>query len=132
MTVTDEMYTKSLCVKGLLADKLKLLDSRVSFTFDAGTSRAFDPYLTVTGHWIDTNWNLHKQVLAFQEIVGGHSGDNTSALLIDILGEYGLVDPGKLGWGTADGSTMCDGAIHVLAKSVDPTGKQWVAKERHA
>jgi len=86
----------------LLAEKVKLLDSGISFTFDTGTSRAFDPYLTVTGHWIGTNWILHKQVLAFWEIAGDHSGDNTSALLIDILSEYGLVDPEKLGWGTAD------------------------------
>jgi hypothetical protein len=52
-TITDEIYSKSLHVKGLLSKKFKVLDSRVSFTFDAGTSRAFDPYLTVTGHWIN-------------------------------------------------------------------------------
>lgn len=131
-TITDEIYTKSIRVRGLLAEKFKILDTRVSFTFDAGTSRAFDPYLTVTGHWIDADWNLQEQVLAFREIVGNHSGANTGALLIEILGEYGLVDPDRLGWGTADGSTVCDKAIAVLAKSVDPTGKLWVAKERRA
>jgi hypothetical protein len=123
---------KSVRVRGLLTEKFKTLDSRVSFTFDAGTSRASDPYLTVTGHWIDANWNIHEQVLAFQEIVGNHSGENTGALLIEILGRYGLVDPNKLGWGTADGSTVCDKAIAVLAKRVDPTRQQWVAKERRA
>jgi hypothetical protein len=131
-TVTDEIYTKSIRVKGLLAEKFKILDGRVSFTFDAGTSRAFDPYLTVTGHWIDANWNLQEQVLAFREIVGDHSGANTGALLVNILGEYGLVNPDKLGWGTADGSTVCDKAIAVLAKHVDPTRNRWVAKERRA
>ena len=105
-TVTDEIYTKSVCVKGLLAEKFRILDSRVSFTFDAGTSKAFDAYLTVTAHWIDDNWDLHDQVLAFREIVGDHSGQNTGALLIAILGEYGLVNPDRLGWGTADGSTV--------------------------
>ena len=131
-TVTDEIFTKSICIKGLLAAKFNLLDSRISFTFDAGTSRAFDPYLTVTGHWIDADWNLHEQVLAFCKIVGNHSGDNTGTLLTDILKEYGLVDHGKLGWATADGSTVCDKAIRVLAKSVDPTCERWVAKERRA
>jgi hypothetical protein len=48
-TVTDEIYAKSLHVKGLLTEKFRVLDSLVSFTFDAGTSRALDPYLTVTG-----------------------------------------------------------------------------------
>ena len=37
-TVTDEIYAKSIRVKGLLAEKFKILDSRVSFTFDTGTS----------------------------------------------------------------------------------------------
>jgi len=54
-TVTDEIFTKSICIKGLLAAKFNLLDSRISFPFDAGTSQAFDPYLTVTGHWINAN-----------------------------------------------------------------------------
>jgi hypothetical protein len=122
-TITNEIYTKSICVKGMLAEKFKVLDSRVSFTFDAGTSQAFDPYLTVTGHWIDVNWNLQEQVLTFREIVSNHSGENTSTLLVDILGEYRLVGPNKLGYGTADGSTVCDKAIAILAKHVDPTCK---------
>ena len=84
------------------------------------------------GHWIDANWNLQEQVLAFWEIVGDHSGENTSALLIEILGEYGLVNPNTLGWGTANGSTICDKAIAILAEHIDPTRKQWVPKERHA
>jgi hypothetical protein len=69
------------------------------------------------------NWNLQEQVLTFWEIVGNHSGENTGTLLIDILGEYGLVDPNKLGYGTANGSTVYDKAIAVLAKCIDPTCK---------
>ena len=128
-TVTDEIYSKSIRVKGLLTEKFKTIDSKISFTFDAGTSRASDPYLTVIGHWIDANWSLHEQVLAFQLIVGNHSGENTGALLIKILGEFGLVDRDKLGWGTADGSTVCDKAIAILAKRINPTCQHWVAKE---
>jgi hypothetical protein len=92
-TVTDEIFSKSIRIKGLLSEQFKALASRVSFTFDAGTSRAYDPYLTVTGHWIDDKWDLHEQVLAFREIVGDHSGVNTGALLTNILQDYGLVDP---------------------------------------
>ena len=51
--------------------------------------------------------------------------------MITIHSEYGLTTPDKLGWSTADGSTVCDKAIRVLAEVVDPTHKQWVAKERH-
>ena len=131
-TVTDEIYAKSVRVKGLLSEKFKTNDSRVSFTFDAGTSRAFDPYLTVTAHWIDASWNICEQALAFWEIVGDHSGQNTGALLITILSEYGLANPDKLGWGTADGSTVCDKAIAVLAKHVNPARDKWIEKDRRA
>jgi hypothetical protein len=37
-TVADEIFTKSLHVKGLITKKFKVLNSLVSFTFDAGTS----------------------------------------------------------------------------------------------
>jgi hypothetical protein len=100
--------------------------------FDTSTSCAFDPSLTVTGHWINDDWHLHEQVLAFWEIIGDHSGGNTGVLLVEILEDYGLVNPDKLGWGTADGSTVCDKAIAVLARKVDPTLEKWIPKERRA
>lgn len=129
-TITDEIYSKSLRVKGLMQEKFKTLESAVSFTFDAGTSRAFDPYLTVTAHWIDAEWKLRDQVLAFREIIGDHSGQNTGAILIGVLSEYGLATPDKLGWGTADNSTVCDKALRVLGNHVDPSKKRWIPKER--
>ena len=67
--VTNEIYTKSVCVKGLLAEKFRVLDSRVSFTFDTGTLKAFDAYLMVTAHWIDDNWDLHDQSLHFGRLL---------------------------------------------------------------
>lgn len=50
MTITNEIFTKSLCVKGILSEKFKLLDSKVSFTFDTSTFQTYNPYLMVTGH----------------------------------------------------------------------------------
>ena len=56
----------------------------------------FDPYLTSTADWIDAEWNLHEQILAFLEISGPHTGLNTGAILVKVLGEYGLANPKKV------------------------------------
>ena len=95
-TVADEIYAKALRVKGLLREKFRNLDSAISFTFDAGTSQASDPYLTVTGHWIDKTWTLHEQILAFSLIEGSHTGANTGQLLIDTFEDYGILSPSKV------------------------------------
>ena len=95
-TVADKIYAKSLRVKGLLREQFKNLDSAVSFTFDAGTSKVSDPYLTVTGHWIDKEWKLHEQVLAFTEIHGSHTGANTGQLLVETFKDYGILSVDKV------------------------------------
>ena len=41
------------------------------------------------------------------------------------------MDAIRLGWGTADGSTVCDKAIAILAKTVNPTEHLWGVKEQH-
>jgi hypothetical protein len=94
--VTDEIYAKSLKVKGLLYEQFKNCESAISFTFDAGTSRAYDPYLTVTAHWIDNSWNLRDQIIAFNEIEGEHTGENTGAILVKVFHEYGILDRDKV------------------------------------
>ena len=56
--------------------KLQLVPSKISFTFDAWTSEPGDPYLSVTGHYIDApadapkDWELKTEQLAFKCIEG--------------------------------------------------------------
>lgn len=95
-SITEEIVAKSMKVQGLLREQLKHNDSLISFTFDAGTSRASDPYLTVTAHWIDSDWILHENILAFTEIVGSHTGENTGRILIETFEEYGILSTEKV------------------------------------
>ncbi len=94
--LTEEMHAKALKAMGLLCNKLKNLKSRVSFTFDAGTFRASDPFLTVTGHWIDDLFTLHEQILSFGMIKGSHTGANTGDLLAKVFCKYGILDADKV------------------------------------
>lgn len=95
-TVTSEIHTKALKVKALIRQKFQLTEGRISFTFDAGTSRAYDPYLTVTAHWIDNDWQLQSQIIAFTEIHGEHTGANTGQILVGIFRDYNILDEQKV------------------------------------
>ena len=84
-TIADEIYAKSLKVRGLLHEQFRNNDSRISFTFDASTSCASDPYVAVTAHWIDSEWKMHEQIIGFPEIEGSHTGANIRSILGDTL-----------------------------------------------
>ena len=70
----------------------------MSITFDAWTSKAYDPYLTITVHYIDSladqpdEWQLKSKVLAFQELPGRHNGENLATTLNEIINRYDIQD----------------------------------------
>lgn len=145
--VADEIHAKALKVKQLLSETFKGIDSRISSTFDSSTSQSSDPYLTMTAHWINSDFKLFEQVIAFREIIGNHSGENTGQLLVELLNDYNICSSTKvctcrmyhkamdskllqLGWLVADNATTCDAAVRHVAHHVDPSQKVWKAKER--
>ena len=72
------------------------IPGKVSFTFDTWTSKACDPYLSVTGHYISTpkaspqEWELKSEQLGFTHIKGNHSRANLGSILVWIIDRYGL------------------------------------------
>ena len=77
-------------------EKLKNLPCKISFTFDAWTSDPGDPYLSITGHYINSPpdnadiWELKTEQLAFKEIHGRHSGKNIAQILTRTVDRYEL------------------------------------------
>ena len=75
---------------------LQAVPSLFSCTFDAWTSKAFDPYLSVTVHYIyappkyPTEWELNAEILGFTEIHGSHSGANLGSTFLGVLDRYGI------------------------------------------
>lgn len=70
----------------------------MSFTFDAWTSEPGDPYLSITGHYIDApedkpqNWELKAEQLAFTPVEGNHSGANMANILFRTVERYSVED----------------------------------------
>lgn len=62
------------------------------------TSLTGDPFLSVTGHYIDSPkenphmWELETEQLAFAPIEGNHSGQNIGRILLEAIDAYGLAD----------------------------------------
>ena len=45
----------------------------------------------VTCHWIDTSWNIQKQLIVFRDFDEQHTTYNIYLLISNILQDYGLV-----------------------------------------
>lgn len=69
---------------------------KISFTIDSWTSDPGDPYLSITGHYIDVSpenplvWKLSEEQLAFEPIEGDHSGANMAKIVVQTIDRYGL------------------------------------------
>lgn len=65
---------------------------KLSFTTDIWTSPSSVPFICVTVHYIDAEWNLKHFVLAFRHIPGKHTGVRISTVFCDILKEYDVLE----------------------------------------
>lgn len=121
-------------------------------TFDSWTSLLGDPFLSITGHYIQSaadnpqRWELRSEQLAFTPIEGNHSGQNISKILLKtvdrfelgekvcviiILNTFSLSDVYiiQLGWFTADNATNNDTALQHLSNALELAGVSWDAKQ---
>ncbi|KAF7366232.1 HAT family dimerization domain-containing protein [Mycena venus] len=130
----EEILKQTEDAEERLRSKLEDIPGQVSFTFDTWTSKTGDPFLGVTGHYIDAavnspeDWSLKSEQLAYTPIEGNHSGDNLSRTLVRTVDRYDLRD--KVGWFTADNATNNDTALKALGKEIDPLKLRWDPVER--
>ena len=61
---------------------------KISWTSDHWTGPNKETYSTVTGHYIDDNWNLKSNVLDFSVFEGSTSGDRIYADVKRVLNKY--------------------------------------------
>jgi hypothetical protein len=94
--IQKEILQCAATAEDRVCDRLAVIPSKVSFTFDSWTSAAGDPYCLMTGHYIfapadkPQEWKLKAEQLAFKHIKGNHSGANISKILVNTLDHYKL------------------------------------------
>ncbi|KAF7372005.1 Zinc finger BED domain-containing protein RICESLEEPER 2 [Mycena venus] len=121
----SEVLERTKKVEARLREKIKNIPGQVSFTFDTWTSDTGDPYLSVTGHYIDSpadkpsEWSLKCDQLSFTPIEGNHSGQNLFKILVRIVDWYDLRE--KIGWCTADNATNNDSALKAFGTRLVPS-----------
>ncbi|WVZ83805.1 LOW QUALITY PROTEIN: hypothetical protein U9M48_030905 [Paspalum notatum var. saurae] len=84
-----EKYFKEQYAK--LAERLKSV-SCVALTSDIWFGNAKKDYLSVVAHFVNSDWELEKRILAMRLIDCSHSGSNIAERISTVLGEYGLTD----------------------------------------
>ena len=83
-----ELYNSE---KVKLLDKLKQVD-HVSVTTDCWTSRTVDPYMTVTVHFVDQNWQINSRVLSTTKVEGSHTGEKIADELRGVFKTWDIED----------------------------------------
>ena len=77
-------------IKSTIHDDLKQVDA-VALTTDGWTSRATEPYNTITAHYVK-DWKLTTKVLQTEKMMGSHTGENLATELDIALEKWGISD----------------------------------------
>jgi hypothetical protein len=85
----EEMYNEK---KQELKAKLKGFNSKYSITCDVWTSKNQLSFFGFTIHYIDDDWQLKEEMLAFKFLEGEHDGKSLSGTFIDVLEDFGIAD----------------------------------------
>lgn len=95
----NSRYDINLCMMSTLIImwfQNQMLPGKISITFDTWTSRAFDPYIAITAHYINSStnsqslWVLKKDLIGFFPVIGSHSGENLACYIIECVEWFGL------------------------------------------
>ena len=90
--VTSRQHLTTTCRRLYGSLKENLLDTLslkyVAVTTDLWTSRATESYLTVTAHFLNSEWSLQSKVLLTQEMSERHTGKNIAERLREAVQKW--------------------------------------------
>ncbi|KAL2935254.1 putative AC transposase [Bienertia sinuspersici] len=105
--------------KSYLMEMFRTYDGRVNLTSDTCTSTYEEPFVCVTGHWIDDDWLLQKRIICFEAMEEAHNGFNIKTRIVSWCKNFHLVD--KLFSISLDNTTTNTRAMEFLKE--DPSIK---------
>ena len=62
----------------------------IAITHDGWTSCNTESYSTITGHYIDQDWNFKSVSLCTEKVVGSHTSENIASHLQKVKVEWNL------------------------------------------
>jgi len=74
------------------ANAMQNAPGKVSFAFDAWSSKTMLPFLGITAHYIDNNWTIRRQLLSFEHFLSPYTGKRLADTLFKALSEKDLLE----------------------------------------
>ena len=88
-TVSSKTFVMNSLKQRYSIMKQKLQESlsvrKLAFTTDIWTSRATEPYITTTAHYISNEWKIESNVLCTSEMAERHTGTNIASSIQEVL-----------------------------------------------
>ena len=88
--VTGVIHKKQKAAKEKLQDKLETEASSIALMTDNWTSSATEAYITVSAHYILTQWKMISCVLETPAIPERHTGQNIADKLMEFADNWGI------------------------------------------
>jgi len=82
---TTEVFKESENISSAVIGELHSAPGKVSLAFDCWSSTTQLPFITVTGHYIDKDWKIRRQLVAFNKFNPPHNGERTAKKLLDVI-----------------------------------------------
>jgi len=100
----------------LITTTLSRAKSKIHISCDLWTSPNSIAILGITAQFIDEHGTLKNLVLGMKELVGEHTGENMSKLILDVIKEYGIQK--NLGYFTMDNAPDNDTLLTHLSSAL--------------
>ncbi|XP_050386220.1 zinc finger BED domain-containing protein DAYSLEEPER-like [Argentina anserina] len=128
LTLPSRNTVKAHVLKTYDSEKVKLKNllssakGRISLTADLWTSVVIDGYLTITAHFVNSEWRLEKRIINFCHMPPPHNGVALVDKVFTLIGEWGIEE--KLFSITLDNATSNDSFVEKLKM-------RWTERDSH-
>jgi hypothetical protein len=116
--VTEDCHKLYELEKSKFYEIINANASQVSITSDLWTAIEMSCSMSMTAHYIDSDWKLHKKIIGFVHIEGRHNGENVGHELIKRLYDWNL--DRKLFSFVLDNSSVNDVVVRDLLAALLP------------
>ena len=90
--ITTKLEKKKNQIKAMMKSDLKHVE-HMAITHDGWTSINTESFSTVTGHYINDQWELRSVVLETRKVDGSHTAENIKESLLTTQQQWGLPTP---------------------------------------
>ena len=90
--ISKLMFDRFVRGKTLLADKLQSDAFSLALTTDIWTSSSTEAYISLTCHFLSSQWEFVDCVLATRSFPDHHTGENISCSIKEVLAAYKIAD----------------------------------------